>query len=209
MLRTLRRIGTTQWAHQGYLNRIEKAGGRPLIITPRTLLSEVDECAGLLIPGGRDVDPGWYDDKVHPMTQPPDEARDSLEIALIKRFLKKDIPILGVCRGHQLLNVAMGGSLHQHIHGHEGHKHRVNVFDTELMAEMEDFYVNSLHHQAIKDLAPGLKMIAVADDGTVEAIQSPNHTFVLGLQWHPELDFTPRFDRSMSEMMENFVNARK
>lgn len=182
-------------------------------ISARTLLSQFDRIHGLVIPGGRDVSPSWYGKRPHPQTQVADLDRDSLEMALIRRALEKDIPVLGICRGHQLLNVTLGGTLHQHIQHHNGNTHSVQINERSrhlgyLYHDDEPFMVNSLHHQSIAELGKDLRPIAVAYDGTVEAVESLKHNFVLGVQWHPEMYVRPKFHEEMQYVMHRFVKAR-
>jgi putative glutamine amidotransferase len=196
----------TRWAGPEYLRSVAWTGARPLVLTERTPTSALDGCHGLLIPGGIDVSPAWYGQERDPRTQRPDEQRDAVELSFILRALDMDLQVLGVCRGSQLLTVAAGGSLHQHVENHVVQKHPVTVSPGSLLGHIEGppLYVNSLHHQAAADLGY-LQAIAVAEDGTVEAVQSPRHTFVLGLQWHPERSLTPRFDREMDAVWELFA----
>lgn len=209
-----RTIATTSWSHQGYRQRLWNAGANVFTVNEGTRLKEIDNCDGLLIPGGRDVGTCWYGEEEGPMTQSPDLQRDSLEMALIKHCLNKDIPILGVCRGHQLLNVAMGGTLHQHIHGHEGYRHRVwiNPASKKLAFIYDDddpIVVNSLHHQSVNELGKGLIAAAADVNSGIEAVESTEHSWVVGVQWHPEMACTPRFDRTMGMLVKQFIFARK
>ena len=124
---------------------------------------------------------------------------------------KFDIPILGVCRGHQLLNVAMGGTLIQHIDNHVGQGHPVHLRKSRVFNYIneKELMVNSLHHQAIGRLGNGLEVIALAHDGTIEAVESPNHTFVVGVQWHPEMYYLNHFVESMNILWKKFILASK
>ena len=208
-----RKIAISRWAHEGYYDLIERNGGEVVIVTEDTLLENFGKVAGLVIPGGRDVSPKFYGEKIQSRTQSPDNHRDRLEIAFVNEALKRDIPILGICRGHQVLNVAMGGTLIQHINGHVGHNHRVQIMNgTRHFGHIKnhDLKVNSLHHQAIKDLAPGLRIAAVGmEDNVIEAVEGKEHSFVVGVQWHPEMSPTPRFRREMDTLVKKFINSRK
>lgn len=205
-----RRIAVSQWAYGSYQDALRRAGARPVTITKQSLISDIETCDGLLIPGGRDVDPSWYGES-NELSQLPDTERDALEIALIKIAMDKDMPVLGICRGHQLLNVAMGGSLIQHVNHHVTDKHNVTIISrSKHLSFIKDgqIYVNSLHHQAVDRLGTGLIATAFSDDDIIEAIESPRHKWVLGVQWHPEGSSTPRFNRVMDRLMRTFVNAR-
>jgi putative glutamine amidotransferase len=162
---------------------------------------------GVLLTGGGDVDPAHYKAEPHPKTEPPDAARDSFELELVRLALEGDVPILGVCRGLQVMNVAAGGTLIQDIASEVNHPlghhiesplyaiaHEVWVArDSALAATMKEelgdgevLQVNSRHHQAIKQVAPGFNMSATAPDGVIEAIERPASRFCVAVQWHPE-----------------------
>ena len=168
---------------------------------PAQALAELD---GLLLPGGDDIGAAWYGaDHVHPSLR-VDAARDRLELALCAAALGSGVPVLGICRGIQVLNVAAGGTLWQDIpdlrpgscvHAHAGgfrhsRLHTVRPLPgTRLGALLggEPLAVNSIHHQAVRAVAPGFRVAARAPDGVVEAIEIPGEAFALGVQWHPEL----------------------
>lgn len=194
-----------------YTEAIEAAGGVPVVIPPQVgnieeLLSVVD---GLLISGGGDIDPQRYGDaEVHDKTYGIHNLRDELEIALVKEAIDRDIPMLCICRGIQVLNVALGGTLIQDVpdqysteveHAQqnagvvkEDPSHRVNVSEGSLLEQTygsRTIDVNSFHHQAIKDLAPDLVINGVAPDEVVESVNRPGNAWILGVQWHPEMMF--------------------
>ena len=207
----VRTIAITRCAGFSYYSKLRECGVNILEITPETKLRQFDECDGLVLPGGRDVCPDWYGEEPNQHTQPPDLNRDSLELALCKRALNLDMPILGVCRGHQVLNVALGGTLLQNIEDHVVSRHKVSIEPDSFLgfvAGEPEMYVNSLHHQAIGQLGRNLRVIAKAEDGTIEAIQSKKHKWVVGVQWHPEMGLTPRFNREMAELWRIFSRAR-
>tara|TARA_S200000501_G_C20870050_1_gene763781 strand:- start:3661 stop:4320 length:660 start_codon:yes stop_codon:yes gene_type:complete len=183
-----------------YVSAVERAGGIPMIIPPAgdmtVLLEAID---GLIISGGPDVSPEQYNQHPGPMTVEFYPNQDETEIGLISEALERDLPLLGVCRGMQILSVVHGGTLHQHLDdtpGHEGHggydgtstDHSVIVEQDSLLCSLmgESFSVNSTHHQGVSD--PGsLKISAVAGhDGLIEAVERRDKKFCLGVQWHPE-----------------------
>jgi gamma-glutamyl-gamma-aminobutyrate hydrolase PuuD len=160
----------------------------------------IGPCAGLLLTGGGDVDPSLYGEIASPETEPPDPKRDAIEAALIDEALARDLPLLAICRGMQLLNVHQGGSLIQHLPTAGRHvrrtsdrslpAHSVVIQPDTLLARIartETWQVNSRHHQAVARLAGGFRVCASdPEDGTVEAIELPARRFVLAVQWHPE-----------------------
>ena len=183
-----------------YVSMIDEAGGIPLIIPPAgdmtNLLKSID---GLIISGGPDVSPTLYGQTPGPRTKEFYPDQDETEIGLISSALEMDMPLLGVCRGMQILSIAHGGSLHQHLDdtpGHEGHggydgestDHGVIVEKDSILAELmgTSFFVNSTHHQGVAD--PGsLNVSAIAEhDGLIEAVERKDKKFCLGVQWHPE-----------------------
>ncbi len=192
------RIGIPLWRAPGgerfrhYEASVRRAGGEPVRILPGQGLGGVN---GLLITGGVDVDPALYGERRHPRTQRPHRERDAHELALLQQALGQGIPFLGICRGHQLLNVALGGKLLQDVPGHQAREddssawHRVR-FLAGLLYHLygPEALVNSRHHQAITQglLAPGLRPLALSPDGLVEAVQVEGHPWALGVQWHPE-----------------------
>ena len=183
-----------------YVSAVERAGGIPMIIPPAgdmtVLLEAID---GLIISGGPDVSPEQYNQHPGPMTVEFYPNQDETEIGLISEALERDLPLLGVCRGMQILSVVHGGTLYQHLDdtpGHEGHggydgtstDHSVTVEQDSLLCSLmgESFSVNSTHHQGVSD--PGsLTISAVAGhDGLIEAVERRDKKFCLGVQWHPE-----------------------
>lgn len=184
-----------------YVHAIERAGGRPLLVPPSEdgVDETLDALDGLLVSGGPDVDPRLYGQDAHPATGGVDAARDRAELALLTAALERDLPVLAVCRGSQLLNVARGGDLVQHLPdlvGDETHKHTPGAFadhDVEIAAETrlgslvgDRAPVKSHHHQGFGRLGDRLVETAWAADGTVEALEDPEKRFALGVLWHPE-----------------------
>jgi putative glutamine amidotransferase len=182
-----------------YEKALRAAGIEPVLIEPGSEIPS-DTC-GLLLMGGSDVNPARFGETRHSETDSPDDARDDLECALIEDFLRRDRPILAICRGIQILNVQQGGTLVQHLDSTEHHRvrtadrglpaHKVEVVPgTELAAitgEPLTLDVNSRHHQAIAEPGEGLRVSARdPEDGTIEAVERPDKRFVVGVQWHPE-----------------------
>jgi putative glutamine amidotransferase len=194
---------------QRYVRAIEDAGGLPVILSPgfgdETLRAMFERLDGLLLSGGGDIDPVIYGEEPHPTIWGLDMKRDRAELALAKWAAERQKPLLCICRGTQVLNVALGGSLLQDIESllpgalthmfdqeitpREQITHSIAVDIDSLLGELLQAnvaQVNSWHHQAIKRVASDLKVVATASDGIVEAIEIPGHRFALGVQWHPE-----------------------
>jgi putative glutamine amidotransferase len=184
-----------------YVHAVEAAGGRPLLVppSPEGVEETLDALDGLLFSGGSDLDPDSYGADPHPETRETRPERDDAELALLEGALSRDMPVLAVCRGSQVLNVARGGDLVQHLPeevGHEGHKqtpgvfsdHGVEVLDGTVLHGFLGSHapVKSHHHQGYGRVGEGLREAARAADGTVEAIEDPSRRFALGVLWHPE-----------------------
>lgn len=183
------------------MHAIDGAGGRPLLVPlmregVAETLAAVD---GMLFPGGADLDPELYDQEAHEETFGVDAERDRAELTLLEEALARDMPVLAVCRGSQVLNVARGGDLQQHLPevvGDEKHKHTPGAFsDHEITVEVgtrlanlvgESAPVKSHHHQGFGRIGEGLRVAARAEDGTIEAIEDPGLRFAVGVLWHPE-----------------------
>ncbi len=222
-----RRVGL-HVLRQDYVRAVERAGGLPLILGPvadelgEELLDGID---GLVLSGGSDVDPALYGEAPHPKLGRVVRERDEFELALTRRALARDLPILAICRGHQVLNVAMGGTLVQDIpsemtgsaqHDHDPRRdrrwersHEVRILpETRLrgILKKETVAVNSFHHQAVRRTGSGLVVSAVsASDQVVEGIEAPASAFVVGVQWHPE-SFWHQSD-SFQPLFEALVGA--
>jgi putative glutamine amidotransferase len=184
-----------------YVRAVEAAGGRALLVPPSMegIDETLDALDGLLFSGGSDVDPEIYGQQAHAETDGVVPERDRAEIALLQAALERDMPVLAVCRGSQLLNIARGGDLVQHLPdvvGDEKHKHTPGVFadhDIDLVSGTrvqqilgDHAPVKSHHHQGYGQLGEGLREAARADDGTIEAVEDPSRRFALGVLWHPE-----------------------
>ncbi|MGW4212609.1 gamma-glutamyl-gamma-aminobutyrate hydrolase family protein [Lentzea sp. NPDC004789] len=183
--------------HRGYLDCVAQAGGNPVMLPPvGTWTAEtIGFLDGLVLAGGADLDPATYGAEPHPLTGEPRRDRDEAEFALAEAALKLDLPVLGVCRGMQVLNVALGGTLHQHVEGHTegqgvfGHTDVTVVPGTQLHAILGDrTNVHCHHHQSLDRVADGLRVTASAPDGTIEAVELDGARFVVGVQSHPEQD---------------------
>ena len=184
-----------------YVEAVERAGGRPLLVPPSPNGKDelLDALDGLIFSGGSDLEPETYGQEPHPETKGVHPERDEAELALLTAALERDLPVLAICRGSQVLNVALGGDLVQHLPevvGDEKHKHTPGVFadhDVELepgtrVAELlgERAPVKSHHHQGLGRLGKGLRVSAHAEDGTIEAVEDPERRFAVGVLWHPE-----------------------
>ena len=184
-----------------YVRAVERAGGRALVVPPAEVGLEetLDALDGLVFSGGGDIDPGAYGADAHDEVRGVNPKRDEAELELLLEALQRDMPVLAVCRGSQVLNVALGGDLVQHLPevvGHDRHlhtpgefaAHEVRVGPETLIAGVlgDRAPVKSHHHQAFGRLGAGLREAAWADDGTIEAIEDPSRRFALGVLWHPE-----------------------
>ena len=199
------RVGITRWEDVAaekfadYCDRVREAGAEPVELTHNGVADGLD---GLVLTGGIDVCPERYGETPHRTVKRTDADRDAFEIELIEGALARDLPILAICRGHQLLNVAFGGKLLQHI---EDGSHRADFHDPAVPSRWHrvllepgsrlrdlfgaaDIEVNSRHHQAVlpETLAPGLIATALSPDGLIEGVESARHRWVIGVQWHPE-----------------------
>ncbi|OBI42216.1 gamma-glutamyl-gamma-aminobutyrate hydrolase [Mycobacterium kyorinense] len=187
-----------------YFQGVTRAGGVAMLLPPQPVDADIaervlDGLDGLVITGGKDVDPAAYGQHPHPSTDEPGRERDAWEFTLLRGALRRALPVLGICRGAQVLNVALGGTLHQHLPdviGHSGHRAGNAVFSTltvrtvagtrlaGLLGESAD--VRCYHHQAIADVGEGLIVSAWDVDGVIEALELPGDDFVVAVQWHPE-----------------------
>jgi putative glutamine amidotransferase len=207
-----------------YVSAIQEAGGAPIMFPsldvhvddPERLIDLVD---GLFLPGGRDLDAELYGSVAHPSNDQPLRIRDELEIALTRLARERDIPVLGACRGMQVLNVALGGTLEQHlgdridltphrdIYG-EHTSHPVSILPDTLLRSItheDEFEIASHHHQGVDRLGVGLVASASAPDGVIEAIETTDGAFCLGVQWHPE----ERLDPEGMALIQAFVAAAR
>jgi gamma-glutamyl-gamma-aminobutyrate hydrolase PuuD len=206
-----------------YVRSVERAGGRALIVPPsedgvEETLGALD---GIVFSGGADIDPGEYGADAHPATRDVRPDRDRAELALLEAALARDMPVLAVCRGSQLLNVARGGDLVQHlpeIVGDEKHKETPGVFSEHGVSvdpgsRLEsliggDARVQSHHHQGYGRLGEGLEAVARAEDGSVEALEDRERRFALGVLWHPEEGEDLRLFEALVEEAEAYREGR-
>ena len=201
-----------------YTDAIINAGGIALAVPPvtenRYVKELIDTADALLLTGGDDVAPELYGEERTEKCGLVSLMRDEFEISVVRLAHKKGIPVLGICRGIQVMNVALGGSLYQHIDGHTQKldKNKSSHFVTLTESPLSDIYpkrcrVNSFHHQAVKRVGDGLRICAVSDDGCTEAIFLPEHPFFVGVQWHPE--HMTKNDTGARKLFEAFINAAR
>lgn len=209
---------------QAFVTAIQKSGGLPIVLpisdgqNAAAYISKIDK---LLLAGGQDISPDFFGEEPHPKLEETNRNRDVFELALIKEAIKQKKPIFAVCRGMQLLNVALDGTLYQDLslysdwtvkHGQEPTQpqfatHSIQMEKDSILHQLfgEKYQVNSYHHQAINSLAPSLKITARSSDGIVEAIESvETDQRILGVQWHPELRFD--VDKNEFKLFDYFVN---
>jgi putative glutamine amidotransferase len=193
--------------YANYLHVLQRVGVTPSLVSPahdaESVKALVRAGRGLVLSGGEDVNPEWYGEEPTPQLGEVNPARDAMEWRALEVALSLDMPVFGICRGMQLLNVFLGGTLYQDLatqrpdllkHQQETpwghHHHRVQCQEgsrlQRILGDCMPLEINSYHHQAVKDLAPGVRCVAQAEDGLIEAIESENHRWVLGVQWHPE-----------------------
>ena len=214
--------------HRGYYDAIVEAGGLPVLMPN---IHEENACKilafldGLLLSGGNDVEPAYFGEAPHIKLGFINACRDSLEINLCRQAMERDIPILGICRGVQLMNIAMGGTIYQDLESQwiagQLQKHSqlapdwYGSHEVELdlnsrlfrMLGVKKLRTNSFHHQAIRDLASCFRATAWCGDGVVEGIEALSHTFAVGVQWHPEKMWQK--DEKMLGLFEGLVSAAK
>ena len=215
-----------------YMESVRRAGGEPIEVAaggeaPEHILARVD---GIMLTGGGDVDPMLYGEAPHARFQAAEADRDQFEIALTRAAIAANIPFLAICRGMQLLNVAMGGTLIQDIpsqvpgalehsvpepRAHVAHEvwvakgSRLSALMADQMEDGETSHVNSRHHQSVATAAPGFDVTATSPDGVIEAMEQPGAAFCIGVQWHPENFWRTGEFRSLFEGFVQAANARK
>lgn len=192
--------------YSAYIYALEACGLAPVLLTPhhgaRSVESLLEHCGGLVLSGGEDVDPRRYNEEPHPKLGSVTPERDEMEMAALGFALERGLPVFAICRGIQVLNVFMGGTLYQDLgaqypselrHAQDApwsdRTHRVSVHAGSILREVvgtDELLINSFHHQAIRDVGQGLRVTAVAADGLIEAVEATQHPWVVGVQWHPE-----------------------
>ena len=197
------------WMLPGYMKVLEQCGALPLMLPLTDSEDELEQCLqltdGLLLTGGHDVGPNVYGSEASPLCGTPCRLRDRMEAYLLTRAIQLDLPVLGICRGIQFMNAALGGTLYQDLPSEhpspvEHHMappydrgvHKVLVAEGSLLASLIGagvHSVNSYHHQAIRELATCLRAMAVSEDGLIEAVDYPGRRFIVGVQWHPEFSY--------------------
>lgn len=206
-------------AQSKYMESLARAGAEMRWVElsdPEQAVQDALTCDGLLLPGGGDMDPKFYGQERIPACGEPNLLRDAAEPPLLRAFLAADKPVLGICRGIQVMNAVLGGDLYQDIkpfehlphNGHWAKVHTVTVRRGTLLSRIlgqDTVLVNSQHHQAVDRVAPGFTLAALSEDGIVEAIEKPDAGFCLGVQWHPE--WLSDADPAMQSLFDAFVNA--
>lgn len=207
-----------------YMRSVERAGGRPLLVPPATEAVEetLDALGAIVFTGGADMDPALYGEQPHPETSGIQRLRDDAELALLSGALERNMPVLAICRGIQVLNVGLGGDLYQHLPevvGHEGHKHDPpgEFNEHEIVIEPETLlarvhgpvaHVMSHHHQGLRRLGAGLIETAHTEDGAVEAVEMLDKRFAVGVLWHPEAGSDLALFRALIEEAARYVEEQ-
>ncbi|MBR7120430.1 MAG: gamma-glutamyl-gamma-aminobutyrate hydrolase family protein [Lentisphaeria bacterium] len=216
------------WIQLPYMKHLEVNGAVPVMIQPTTDTNTLEETLkyldGVLLTGGPDVDPAHYGEKILPECGYICKERDVIDCFIARRAMELDLPIFGICRGHQVINAALGGALYQDIPSQIGKSinHRPGLPEPHDIAHTVTFTegnpiarclgrktveVNSFHHQSVKTPAPGIEIAATSPDGVVEALYHKEHRFVWGLQWHPEK--MPVTDPVSIKLFSAFIEACK
>ena len=219
---------TAKGNFDNYKNAIKEHGGEVRFLVRDANSNEdfILEINGLLLPGGGDIHPANFNQEWHPKIKYVDEDRDDLELTLFEQAYNKDIPIFGICRGIQIMSVAMGGDLYQDIdsvypsqalthpaENKKDSKHNIEIVPGSKLGSIigeKVVEVNSAHHQAVNEIGDGFVVTARSSDGIIEAIENPSKDFVLGVQYHPErMIGSPEFKEHRRKLFEGFIQATK
>ena len=211
-----------------YVDSVRRSGACPILLPPgeEDLDSWLELVDGIIFPGGGDIEPSRYGGGEHEAIYMVDPERDTTEFALLEKVLDSGLPTLGICRGTQLLNVALGGTLVDHLPDHVGEEithrlppreptpHAIRIEENSGLAAIlgkTEFDAESWHHQAIREVAPGLTAVAQAPDGTIEAVEKRDHPWLYAVQWHPELTAArePLQQRLFNALTEAALAARQ
>ncbi len=204
-----------------YLQAVERAGGLPIIIAPTetNIEDQVDSIDGVMLTGGADIDPVEYGGESKSTIYGINRERDRYELQLTRLALEKKLPTLAICRGLQIMNVAIGGTLVEHLPDEYGEtvthrgdnmnkvEHSVSIAEHSMLAtilELTEISCSSYHHQSVRRLASGFKVVASSEDGVIEAIESAEYPHVIAVQWHPE--HTAEFDPIQQRLFNIFVS---
>ncbi len=213
------------WMLPGYMKMLEAENAVPMMLPLTAKSDELDYfleiCGGFLLTGGHDVSPSVYQLDRKPWCGGCCTMRDEMEGYILKKAVKQDKSVLGICRGIQFMNACFGGTLYQdldteyesHINHHmkppyDRTAHYITIQKASLLYDIlnqDEIGVNSYHHQAIKDLSPDFEVMAVSEDGLVEGIYMPNHKYIAGVQWHPEFSFET--DENSKRIIKSFVES--
>jgi putative glutamine amidotransferase len=209
---------------RNYSLAVQREGAIAVMLSPDDAVADdpdqlLEVLDGLILAGGSDVDPATYGAEPHPETTGTNEERDRFETALARAALERDMPVLGICRGMQMLNVACGGTLVQHLDELGKHRHTPGHFSDHTVeldagslaaraAGSEHLGVKSHHHQGVDRVGDGISVTGHSDDGTIEAIEIPDRQFALGVLWHPEEDVQSRVIGSLVEEARARMGAR-
>lgn len=203
--------------NKNYCDAIASFGQTPILISTynTNLIDKIISVAdGILLSGGADIHAKFFNQKLHPAARNINEKRDEFEILLCQKAIAKNLPVLGICRGIQILNIALGGNIFQDIPNHmqttprDLPSHRIMVKKSSMLFKITnatEIDVNSFHHQSVNVLGKNLVISATADDGTIEAIEHTQKKFVIGVQWHPEA--LNKIYAVHNKIFEAFVNA--
>ncbi len=214
-----------EYVNEHYSDSITRGGGVPIILPitdDESMVSKyIDMIDYLVLSGGQDISPKLYNEEFLPEVEVPDLKRDSFDMLLIKYAIKKKIPILGICRGMQIINVYFGGTLYQdlryneniflkHIQGLDSPStpvHKIKLQKGSFLGDNfgDELWVNSYHHQGIKELGEGLIISACSNDGLIEGIENKDGSFILGVQWHPEMMFSAGGNVEMEKLFKKLL----